>query len=60
MILMSRAKPYKLPQVEIRMVKTTQPLLSAEPISSPEAAVRALADIVRDYDREIVACVKLS
>lgn len=59
-ILVSKAKPYKLPQVEIRMVKTTSPLLSAEPISSPEAAVRALADIVRDYDREIVACVTLS
>ena len=57
---MSKAKPYKLPQVEIRMVKTTSPLLSADPISSPEAAVRALADIIRDYDREIVACVTLS
>lgn len=60
MILVSKAKPYKLPQVEIRMVKTTTPLLGAEPISSPEAAVRALADIVRDYDREVVACVTLS
>ena len=60
MILVSKDKPYKLPKVEIRMVKTTQPLLGAEPITSPEAAVRALADIVRDYDREIVACMTLS
>ena len=48
---MSTTRPYKLDRVAIRMVKEP-PLYSAEPIRSPEDAVRVVAEMLRQYDRE--------
>ena len=55
---MSSSNSYKLDQVGIRMVKEP-PLYSAEPINSPEAAVRIIADTLRNYDREVFCVVNL-
>ena len=48
---MSSRKPYKLDRVAIRMVKEP-PLYSSEPLRSPEAAVKVIADMLRQYGRE--------
>ena len=50
--------PYKLDQVAIRMVKE-RPLLSEEPLSSPDAVVRVMNSLLKDYDREVFAVVNL-
>ena len=55
---MSTTRPYKLDRVAIRMVKEP-PLYSAEPIRSPEDAVRVVADMLRQYDREAFCIVNL-
>ena len=55
---MSSGKHYKLEQVGIRMVKEP-PLYSPEPVSSPEAAVRLMAETLKGYDREVLAVVNL-
>ena len=47
---MSSRRPYKLDRVAIRMVKEP-PLYSSEPLRSPEAAVKVIADMLRQYDR---------
>ena len=52
-------KTYELDQVAIRMVRE-KPLYSAEPIDSPEKAVKLLADAIRDYDREVVCVINLN
>lgn len=49
---------YRLNQVAIRMVETP-PLLSDVPMDGPEAAVKVMADMLEDYDREVVAIVNL-
>ena len=49
---------YKLNQVAIRMVDMP-PLLSDTPLDGPEAAVKVMADMLKDYDREVVAIVNL-
>lgn len=49
---------YKLNQVAIRMVDMP-PLLSDTPLDRPEAAVKVMADLLKDYDREVVAIVNL-
>lgn len=49
---------YRLNQVAIRMVEM-QPLLSDVPMDGPEAAVKVMADMLKDYDREVVAIVNL-
>ena len=49
---------YRLNQVAIRMVEMP-PLLSDVPIDGPEAAVKVMADMLKDYDREVVAIVNL-
>ena len=41
---------YALDQVAIRMVKEP-PLYSADPITTPEDAVRVMNRFLRDYDR---------
>lgn len=46
-------KKYELDQVAIRMVRE-KPLYSAEPIDSPEKAVKLLADAIRDYDTPFI------
>ena len=55
---MSSSKPYKLDQVGIRMVKEP-PLYSAEPVNSPQAAVRVMSETLKGYDREVLAVVNL-
>ena len=55
---MSSRNSYKLDQVGIRMVKEP-PLYSSEPVNSPEAAVRIIADTLRNYDREVFCVVNL-
>lgn len=55
---MSSTRPYKLDRVAIRMVKEP-PLYSSEPLRSPEAAVKVIADMLRQYDREAFCIVNL-
>lgn len=49
---------FKLEKVAIRMVQEP-PLISKEPVDNPIAAVRVLADMLRDYDREVMCVVNL-
>lgn len=49
---------FHLDQVAIRMVEMP-PLLSETPIESPESAIEVMADMLKDYDREVVAIVNL-
>ena len=49
---------YRLNQVAIRMVEMP-PLLSDVPMDGQEAAVKVMADMLKDYDREVVAIVNL-
>ena len=49
---------YRLNQAAIRMVEMP-PLLSDVPMDGPEAAVKVMADMLKDYDREVVAIVNL-
>ena len=54
---MSTTRPYKLDRVAMRMVKEP-PLYSAEPIRSPEDAVRVVSEMLRQYGREACCIVK--
>lgn len=53
-----KSNMYRLNQVAIRMVEMP-PLLSDVPMDGPEAAVKVMADMLKDYDREVVAIVNL-
>ena len=53
---MPKKNTYKLDQVSIRMVKE-RPLISDEPINSPEKAVELVHELLKDYDREVFAVV---
>ncbi len=53
---MARTDPFKLKQVAVKLV-TVPPLYSAEPVTTPEAAIRVMADELKDLDREVVAIV---
>ena len=55
---MPKEKPFKLDQVSIRMVMDP-PLYSDEPLTTPEAAIKVLRDVFKDYDREVVCLVNL-
>ncbi len=55
---MSAKNPFKLKQVAIRMV-SAPPIKSAEPLCSPEAAIRVMAQELKNYDREVVCIVNL-
>ena len=46
---MPKEKPFKLDQVSIRMVMDP-PLYSDIPLTTPEAAIRVLRDVFKDYD----------
>ena len=48
----------ELSQVAIRLVKEP-PLYSSEPVNTPQDAIRILADVFSDYDREVVIVVNL-
>ena len=49
---------YKLNQVAIRMVDMP-PLLSDIPMDNPQAAVEVMADMLKDYDREVLAIINM-
>ena len=55
---MDSKKAFGLEQVAIRKVEMP-PLHSEYPVNSPEAAVKLMADMLKDYDREVVAVVNL-
>ena len=55
---MPAAKKYKLDQVSIRMVKEP-PLYSTEPMNTPDAAVRVMAELLKQQDRELFCIVNL-
>ena len=55
---MPKKKPYKLDRVAIRMVKEP-PLYSDVPLSNPEAVIKVMRDVFKEYDREVVALVSL-
>ena len=44
-----REDEFKLEQVAIRMVKEP-PLCADYPLNSPQAVIRLVADVLRDYD----------
>lgn len=50
--------PFYLKKVAVRLVEEP-PLLSKEPLNSPEKAVNALAEEIRSYDREVVAVINM-
>ncbi len=49
---------YEMERVSIRMVKEP-PLISEEPITSPESAINLLGDYLQDFDRELMILVNL-
>lgn len=49
---------FSLKEVAIRMVEMP-PLLSDIPFDGPEEAAKAMADLLKDYDREVFAVVNL-
>lgn len=51
-------KNYPLPHVAIRLIEEP-PLYGEVPITSPQRAIKVLADILKNYDREVVAVVNL-
>ena len=53
-----RKREFELKQVAIRMVKEP-PLYADYPISNPQNVIRLMADILKDYDREVVAIINL-
>ena len=55
---MENRKSFHLDQAAIRMVKEP-PLYSEFPLNTPQAVVKLLADIYKDYDREVFTVVNL-
>lgn len=55
---MENKKPFYLEQAAIRLVREP-PLYSDFPLDSPQAVVKLLADLLKDYDREVFAIVNL-
>lgn len=49
---------YSIDEVAIRMVRE-RPLLTNYPINSPEAAIRMVNDLIKDWDRECMIVVNL-
>ena len=55
---MEKDNKYKLSEVAIRLVDMP-PLMSDIPMNSPEAAVKVLAELLKNYDREVVCVINL-
>lgn len=53
---MGRPKAYSLRKVAVRMVEEP-PLLSTEPIDTPQAAIRMVSELLKDYDREVAILI---
>ena len=47
---MRKKKEFRLDKVAVRLVKEP-PLYSDTPVNTPEAAVKLLGDMLKDYDR---------
>ena len=50
--------PFKLDRVAVRLVEEP-PLLYEEPLDKPEKVVKALADELKQYDREVIAIIHM-
>lgn len=57
---LSDDEAFKLDTVSVRLVKTREPVTSEEPLSSPDAVVRALAGEMSDYDREVIGVINFN
>ena len=55
---MARSKENKINVVNVRLVKEPS-IYSAEPIRTPEDVLRAVADELKSYDREVFAIINL-
>ena len=55
---MENKKPFYLEQAAIRLVREP-PLYSDLPLDSPQAVVKLLAELLKDYDREVFVIVNL-
>ena len=51
---------FKLDTVSVRLVKTRESITSEEPLSSPDAVVKALAKEMSDYDREVIGVINFN
>ena len=55
-----RSRQYRIPEAQIRLcLREKNGIYSCEPLDSPEAAVRALAGEISEYDRECVCVVNI-
>ena len=57
---LSDDEAFKLDTVSVRLVKTRETITSEEPLSSPDAVVRALAGEMSDYDREVIGVINFN
>lgn len=57
---LSDDEAFKLDTVSVRLVKTREPVTSEEPLSSPDAVVRALAKEMSDYDRKVIGVINFN
>ena len=57
---LSDDEAFKLDTVSVRLVKTRESITSEEPLSSPDAVVRALAKEMSDYDREVIGVINFN
>lgn len=57
---LSDDEAFKLDTVSVRLVKTRETITSEEPLSSPDAVVRALAKEMSDYDREVIGVINFN
>lgn len=53
-----KRNPFKLDRVAVRLVEEP-PLLYEEPLDKPEKVVRALAEKLKQYDREVIAVIHM-
>lgn len=54
---LSDDEAFRLDIVSVRLVKNRESLASDEPLTSPEAVVRALAREMSEYDREVIGVI---
>lgn len=57
---LSDDEAFKLDTVSVRLVKTRESITSEEPLSSPDAVVKALAKEMSDYDREVIGVINFN
>ena len=54
---LSDDEAFRLDIVSVRLVKNRESLASDEPLTSPEAVIRALAREMSEYDREVIGVI---